>query len=223
MSIVSRLSDIDVLARAIETDFAGRIAVVSSFGAESAVLLHMVAQIDPATPVIFVDTGRHFAETLAYRDRLMTHLGLTNLIVAAPLAHDIAAHDPEMLRAGYDPDGCCALRKVEPLERALGWFDAWISGRKRHQAATRTTLPLVEQEGGRTKINPLADWGPVELAAYMALHRLPAHPLVAEGYPSIGCEACTSRVAPGEDPRAGRWRAFNKIECGIHIVANAKG
>jgi len=206
-----------VLSAALRELFPKRIAVVSSFGAESAVLLHMVAAIDPATPVLFIDTGRHFDETLAYRDRLASHLGLADLRNIGPTADEVARLDADRSRATWDPDGCCAFRKVAPLERALQGFDAWITGRKRFQAATRLDLPVFERDATHIKINPLASWSAADIAGYVATHQLPPHPLVAQGFSSIGCAPCTSIVQPGEDPRAGRWRAFDKVECGIHL------
>jgi phosphoadenosine phosphosulfate reductase len=198
--------------------FPRRLAVVSSFGAESAVLLHLVAAIDPATPVLFIDTSRHFVETLGYRDRLVAHLGLTDVRNVGPTVEEIAALDADASRATWDPDGCCAFRKTAPLYRALDGFDAWISGRKSFQSATRSGLPSFEADGALVKINPLARWSPADLAAYATEHRLPRHPLVGQGFASIGCAPCTSAVRPGEDPRAGRWRSFDKTECGIHLL-----
>ncbi|WP_428969770.1 phosphoadenylyl-sulfate reductase [Sphingomonas sp. Xoc002] len=194
----------------------GQIAAVSSFGTESAVLLHMVASADRATPVVFTDTLKMFPETLAYRDTLVDRLGLLDVRVIQPDATLLAARDPEGIRHGYDPDGCCDLRKVEPLARGLAPFEAWISGRKGFQAGTRRALPRFEVENGRLKLNPLADWDKAALDDYFAAHNLPRHPLEVEGYLSIGCAPCTSKVKPGEDPRAGRWRGFDKVECGIH-------
>lgn len=205
-----------VLAAALRELFPGRIAVVSSFGAESAVLLHHVAAIDSATPVLFIDTGRHFDETLAYRDRLTAHLGLTDVRNIGPTAEAVARLDSDATRAIWDPDGCCAFRKTAPLQRALQGFDAWITGRKRFQASTRLDLPVFEADPPHIKVNPLASWSSADIAAYAAEHRLPAHPLVAQGFASIGCAPCTSAVRPGEDARAGRWRGFDKTECGIH-------
>ena len=209
------------LAALIGDRLAGRVALVSSFGAEAAVLLHMVAQVDSSVPVIFLDTGKHFPETLAYRDALAARLGLTDLRSLTPDPADLAARDAAGERWSYDPDGCCDLRKVRPLARALAGFDATISGRKAFQAGTRAALPLVEIDAsdtaGRLKINPLRDWGKADLDAYFATHTLPRHPLEAQGYPSIGCAPCTSAVAEGEDARAGRWRGFAKVECGIHV------
>lgn len=208
--------------RALLTDdLKGRIALVSSFGSESAALLHMVAQIDRDVPIIFINTQKIFGETLAYRDELAERLGFTDLRVFRPDPYLLAARDATGLRWSYDPDGCCDLRKVEPLRRALAPFDAWISGRKAFQGRSRAALPRFEEDEGRLKINPLADWTKAMLDAYMAEHQLPVHPLVAQGYPSIGCAPCTSKVQPGEDPRAGRWRGWDKVECGIHITGEA--
>ena len=206
----------DMLRALVAGELAGRIASVSSFGAESAVLLHMVAAIDPDVPVVFTNTQKMFGETLAYRDELSERLGLTDLRVFRPDPRLLRLKDDKGLRWSYDPDGCCEIRKVEPLRRALAPFSAWISGRKGFQAGTRKALPRFEVEDGRLKINPLADWPKADLDAYFAAHELPRHPLEAQGYLSIGCAPCTSRVQPGEDPRAGRWRGWDKVECGIH-------
>ncbi len=208
----------EMLRELLTGELAGRIASVSSYGAESAVLLHMVAQIDKDVPVIFTNTQKMFGETLAYRDELSERLGLTDLRVFRPDPRLLALRDATGMRWSYDPDGCCEIRKVEPLRRALGPFDAWISGRKGFQAGTRTALPRFEEDDGRLKINPLADWSKDQLDAYFAEHDLPRHPLEAEGYPSIGCSPCTSKVKPGEDPRSGRWRGWDKTECGIHTA-----
>lgn len=211
----------DLLAAVLAEGLAGRIAVVSSFGAESAVLLHLIAGIDPSVPVLFLETGKHFAETLAYRDELVAQLGLTNLINLVPDEAELAARDANELRWSYDPDGCCEIRKVKPLAKALAGFDASFTGRKGFQSATRAGLPRFELDttdaAGRLKVNPLADWSSADIQAYLAATGLPAHPLVAQGYPSIGCSPCTSKVASGEDPRAGRWRGWEKTECGIHV------
>ncbi|MBV8972440.1 MAG: phosphoadenylyl-sulfate reductase [Sphingomonadaceae bacterium] len=201
---------------AMLTELAGRVAVVSSFGAESAVLLHLVAQVDKTVPVIFVNTQKMFGETLAYRDELAERLGLTDLRVVRPDPYAIAARDKTSLRWSFDPDGCCAIRKVEPLRRALGPFDAWLSGRKGFQAKTRAALPRFEPDEGKLKLNPLADWDKAALDAYFADHDLPRHPLEAQGFASVGCVPCTTTVKPGEDPRSGRWRGWDKTECGIH-------
>lgn len=211
----------EMLSAVLSEGLAGRIAAVSSFGAESAVLLHILASIDPAVPVLFLDTGKHFAETLAYRDELVARLGLTNLINLVPDPEDLASRDGNGLRWSYDPDGCCEIRKVRPLAKALAGFDATFTGRKGFQSATRAGLPRFELDStdtqGRLKINPLADWTAERIQTYFASTGLPPHPLVAQGYPSIGCSPCTSKVAAGEDPRAGRWRGWDKTECGIHV------
>ncbi|RXV63247.1 phosphoadenylyl-sulfate reductase [Roseovarius sp. A46] len=209
-----------VLARALADPAAGRLALVSSFGAESVVLLHMVAVTRPATPVIFIDTEMLFAETLVYQQELAERLALRDLRIISPGAGDLAQTDPDSTLHRRDPDACCALRKTRPLLRALDGFDGWITGRKRYQAGTRAALEFFEiEEGtGRIKVNPLAHWAREDVQTYMEENRLPRHPLVARGYPSIGCMPCTTPVSAGEDPRAGRWRDHDKSECGIHIV-----
>ena len=209
----------DVLERALRDAHVGRVAMVSSFGAESVALLHLVSVIDRTTPVLFVDTRMLFAETLAYQADVARRIGLTDVRRIRPRALDAAIEDRDGTLHRRDPDACCDLRKTRPLERALGDFDAWITGRKRYQAATRATLDFFEPDGAaRLKINPLAHWIPQDVRDYLDNNRLPRHPLVARGYPSIGCAPCTSPVAAGEDPRAGRWRGRDKEECGIHIV-----
>jgi phosphoadenosine phosphosulfate reductase len=197
----------------------GRVAVVSSFGTESAVLLHLVAQADRTVPVVFVDTGKMFPETLSYRDALIRRLGFTDSRVVLPREDVLAAKDAQGLRWSYDPEGCCDIRKVEPMARAKDGLDTWISGRKAFQSVTRQNIARFEVDAGRLKINPLGDWVKADLEAYFAAHDLPRHPLEAEGYLSIGCQPCTSKVQPGEDPRAGRWRGWDKVECGIHVAA----
>lgn len=206
----------DILRIAITELFPGQIALVSSFGAEAAVLLHLVAQVDRATPVLFLETGKLFDETLAYRDLLTARLGLSDLRNLRPDPRSLAAHDEGGTLWFRDADACCRIRKVEPLERGLKPFAASINGRKRFQAATRSAIPLVEADGARLKFNPLADWGAAEIEAYFIRHDLPRHPLVAQGYPSIGCAPCTQPVQDNEDVRAGRWRGSEKTECGIH-------
>lgn len=205
----------EMLAELLGGELKGRVALVSSFGAESAVLLDLVAAVDKTIPLIFINTQKMFGETLAYRDSLAEQLGFTDLRVYRPDPYEIARRDDKSLRWAYDPDGCCDLRKVEPLRRALAPFDAWISGRKGFQAG-RASLPRFELDEGRLKINPLADWDKAALDAHFTARDLPRHPLEAAGYPSIGCQPCTSQVQPGEDPRAGRWRHWDKTECGIH-------
>jgi len=209
-----------VLAHALADPAAGRLALVSSFGAESVVLLHMVAVTAPATPVIFLETGMLFAETLVYQQELGERLGLRDLRIIRPDAEDLARTDPAQTLYRHDTDACCALRKTRPLHRALRGFDGWITGRKRYQAGTRAALDFfeVEQATGRLKVNPLAHWAREDVQTYMDENRLPRHPLVDRGYPSIGCMPCTTPVGANEDARAGRWRDQDKTECGIHIV-----
>ena len=209
----------DWLRAVLEGSLAGDVAMVSSFGAESAALLHLVSRIDASVPVLFLDTGKHFPETLAYRDELAERFGL-NLVNLYPDLEELQARDETGLRWSYDPDGCCDLRKVRPLERALARYDASFTGRKAFQSATRANLPRFEIDTsdaqGRLKINPLIDWDADRIAAYFEEHDLPRHPLVERGFPSIGCSPCTRQVSEGEDPRAGRWSGWDKVECGIH-------
>ena len=208
-----------VLERALSDPQVGRLALVSSFGAESVVLLHLVSVMDRDTPVLFIDTEMLFPETLDYQAELAGRLRLTNLRVIKAGRGDLAARDPDGSLHTRDTDACCALRKAEPLQRALRGFDAWITGRKRYQGGQRTALEFFEAEGTeRIKVNPLAHWDVRDVQDYIAENRLPRHPLVDRGYPSIGCAPCTTRVAAGEDPRAGRWRDSDKDECGIHFV-----
>lgn len=211
-----------LIEKALADPRLGRIALVSSFGTEAAVLLALVAEAAPATPVVFLDTLRHFGETLRYRDRLVAQLGLVDVRSVRPDPAEIAKRDPDLLLFQRDPDACCALRKVEPLERALAGFGGWITGRKRFQALTRAALPAVEwaADEGRFKINPLAGWSPDRVAAEFEARDLPHHPLEADGFLSIGCMPCTERVAPGADPRSGRWSGQAKTECGIHRPAD---
>jgi len=218
---------LEMLTSTLKSGLAGDVAIVSSFGAESAVLLHLVAQVDPNIPVLFLETGKHFPETLAYRDLLVERLGLTNVIDLTPDPEELAKKDESGLRWSYDPDGCCEIRKVKPLAKALAGYDASITGRKAFQSSTRAHLPRFEIDNsdtqGRLKINPLIDWSAEDITAYFAEHDLPPHPLVAEGYPSIGCSPCTSKVAAGEDPRSGRWKGWDKTECGIHVPGQPDG
>ena len=211
----------DVLRHALHDPMIGPIALVSSFGAEAGVLLHMISAIDPTTPVIFIDTKMLFAETLDYQLKLTQELGLTDVRRISPTREAVFLRDSENLMHLHDRDACCALRKSEPLEGALAGFDAWISGRKRFQGGQRTTLELFEIDDDlRVKINPLAHWSREDVADYIAANNLPRHPLVAKRYRSIGCSPCTTPVGTGENDRAGRWRDDDKIECGIHFASD---
>ena len=202
--------------------FPGRIALVSSFGAESPVLLHMVSRIDPTTPVIFLDTGKLFTETLAYRDALTGRLGLSDVRSISPDAGSLSRVDPSGTLWRHAPDLCCRVRKVVPLERALQPFDAWINGRKRAHGGERCDLRFLEADRRWVKFNPLADWDGDDVARYLSDHDLPVHPLVAAGFPSIGCAPCTTPVGRDEDVRSGRWRGSDKRECGIHFSPDGR-
>lgn len=210
------------LLEPILRDYAGRAAVVSSFGAESAVLLHMVAAVDKAAPVMFLDTGKHFWETLSYRAKLIDRLGLTGVRILAPDVADLAARDPDGALHARDADRCCHIRKTVPLARALDGFDVTISGRKRYHGAARATLDFLSIADGRLKVEPLAGFSALDINAYMKAHDLPAHPLTEIGYHSIGCEPCTEPGGTSADPRAGRWSGTAKTECGIHWTRNGE-
>jgi phosphoadenosine phosphosulfate reductase len=201
----------------IETEFSNRIAVLSSFGAESALLLAVVAEIDPTVPVIFLDTGKIFPETIQYISEVQTRLGLTNIRRVGPDAAAVAERDPDGELWYFDPDACCALRKVEPMLAAMQGVDALISGRKRYHGALRHFIPRIEAGEGVIKIDPIADWSRERVSAEFTLRALPRHPLEAMGFPSIGCMPCTAPVQAGEDMRAGRWAGRTKTECGIHL------
>jgi phosphoadenosine phosphosulfate reductase len=211
-------SPADVIAAALQAVGRERVAVVSSFGTESAALLKVMADVDAAIPVIFLDTGWLFEETLAYRDTLIETLGLRDVRSIQPLEQALSREDPDRELWFSDPDACCRIRKVEPLARALAPFDAWINGRKRFQGGVRAVIPVVENDGARLKFNPFANVSREEIAAIYRLANLPPHPLVATGYQSVGCMPCTSRTSPDEDTRAGRWRGRPKTECGIHTA-----
>lgn len=205
-----------IIELALKEEFAGQTAIVSSFGSESAVLLHLVAEVDPTTPILFINTGKLFGETLRYRDRLQDELGLGDIRTLGPHPADRLARDPDGTLWSRDTDACCNFRKVIPIRRALDGFAAQITGRKRFQTHARADMHAVEYFEGRFRFNPLADWSLADLEAYVARHNLPRHPLVEDGYPSIGCMPCTRRVQTGEGYRDGRWSGLDKDECGIH-------
>jgi phosphoadenosine phosphosulfate reductase len=212
-----------LLELALKEEFAQRTAVVSSFGSESAVLLHLVAQVEPATPILFLNTGKLFGETLRYRDRLQDELGLTDIRAIAPHPLARAQQDPDGILWSRDTDACCGFRKVEPLNRALAGFDAVITGRKQFQTAARNLMQPVEFFAGRYRFNPLWNWSRADLDGYSEQHRLPKHPLVEDGYASIGCIPCTRRLEAGEAYREGRWSGLAKDECGIHTGVDGEG
>jgi phosphoadenosine phosphosulfate reductase len=209
----------EIIATALRAVGRDRLALVSSFGTESAALLKVMAGVDPAIPVIFLDTGWLFAETLAYRDILVATLGLRDVRSIKPSQATLEVTDPDRDLWFSDPDACCRIRKVEPLARALQPFDAWINGRKRFQGGARGAMAVVEDDGMRLKFNPFANVSREQIAAIYAEANLPRHPLVASGYLSVGCMPCTDRTAPDEDTRAGRWRGRPKTECGIHTIS----
>jgi len=215
---LSAASPVEIVATALRVVGRDRLAVVSSFGTESAALLKVTADVDPAIPVVFLDTGWLFAETLAYRDTLIATLGLRDVRSIQPLQETLARDDPDRELWLTDPDACCRIRKVEPLVRALAPFRAWINGRKRFQGAARAAIPVVEEDGARLKFNPFANVTRADIEAIYALAKLPPHPLVASGFASVGCMPCTSRTTGTEDSRAGRWRGRAKTECGIHTT-----
>jgi phosphoadenosine phosphosulfate reductase len=218
-SLARRYGHLDgaaLLRPMIEHEFAGRIAVVSSFGSEAAVILSLVAEIDTAIPIIFLDTGKHFLETLTYKDILVNRFGFTDVRTIEPDPVDLASEDAPGDLWSSDPNRCCHLRKVRPLERTLGDFDAWVTGRKRFHGGQRTRLPVLEAGDGRIKINPLAHWPRPWVEAAFKERRLPPHPLADDGYLSIGCEPCTALSADSDNVRAGRWQGRDKTECGIH-------
>src|ERR1700761_5165266 len=216
--VLRNASPSEVIESALRIVGREHLALVSSFGTESAALLKVMAEVDPAIPVIFLDTGWLFEETLAYRDTLIAELGLRDVRSIKPLDEALSREDADRELWFSDPDACCRIRKVEPLNRALAPFTAWINGRKRFQGGDRAAIPVVEDDAGRLKFNPFANVSREEIAAIYASAELPPHPLAASGFQSSGCMPCTSRTAPGEDARAGRWRGRAKTECGIHTA-----
>jgi phosphoadenosine phosphosulfate reductase len=212
----------EVIAAALKAVGREKLALVSSFGTQSAALLKVMADVDPAIPVIFLDTGWLFEETLAYRDTLITKLGLRDVRSIKPSDETLSREDPERDLWFSNPDACCRIRKVEPLQRALQSFDGWINGRKRFQGGLRSDIAVVEQDGARLKFNPFANVSREAIEAIFQSANLPPHPLAASGYLSVGCMPCTSRTSADEDERAGRWRGRPKTECGIHTMAAAE-
>jgi phosphoadenosine phosphosulfate reductase len=206
----------DIIRVAVR-EFGRKITYVSSFGAESAAMLGLIAEVDPGMPIVFIDTGMHFHQTLQYRDALQDFLKLSDIRTVHPVKGEVRAIDPKGVLNKSDPDACCEVRKVRPLAPALEGFEAWITGRKRFHGGGRVNLPVVEFSEGRFKINPLADWTHEHVEAYFADRNLPQHPLVADGYPSIGCWPCTVRPTDPNDVRSGRWVGFKKEECGLHL------
>lgn len=206
-----------ILRAARVREWGDKLAYVSSFGAESIAMLALLADVDPDFPVVFLDTGMHFPQTLDYRDEVIERLGLTGVRTFLPNETERKVLDPKNNLWKTDTDACCALRKVRPLEPALEGYDAWITGRKRFHGGARLSLPVFEHANGRFKVNPLANWTPEDVESFISVRNLPRHPLVAQGYPSIGCWPCTQPSADPNDPRAGRWQGMQKTECGLHV------
>lgn len=215
----------------IKEEFTAQIALTSSFGADAAVLIALVAEIDPATPILFLDTEKHFQETIDYVEGLKQLLGLTNVIFLKPDPAMVGRLDKDGTLWSAQPNRCCWMRKVEPLERYLELHPirALITGRKRYQTRDRHDMDTIElDETGRFKINPLASWAKEDISREFEKRALPQHPLVGKGYLSIGCFTCTSKVEAGADERSGRWAhtaefpgGEQKTECGLHIASSS--
>lgn len=206
-----------ILRAAILREWSGQITYVSSFGAESAVMLALIADVDPNLPIVFLETGMHFPQTLTYRDTLIERLGLTNVRNIEPDEAERERDDVANSLWKSDPDACCTLRKVRPLEPALKGYQAWITGRKRFHGGERLSLPVFEKSGDRFKVNPLASWTQADVDRFFDQRDLPRHPLVAQGFPSIGCWPCTMPASDPDNIRSGRWIGRDKSECGLHV------
>ncbi|MEN3265482.1 phosphoadenylyl-sulfate reductase [Pseudonocardia sp.] len=205
-----------LLGWAAET-FGERLIVASNM--QDAVLVDLAARARPGVDILFLETGYHFAETIGTRDAVEATYDVR--IVNAEPEHTVAEQDSLLGKDLFarDPNQCCALRKVVPLQKTLAGYDAWVTGVRRVEAPTRATTPLVtfDEKFGLVKINPIAAWSDEDMDAYIAEHGILVNPLVGEGYPSIGCAPCTAKPAPGADPRSGRWAGTGKIECGLHV------
>jgi len=208
----------EIVRWAAET-FGSRFCVTSSFA--DAVLAHLVSRVVPGVDVVFLDTGLHFAETLAVRDRVAATIPVTIRSVRPrqTVGQQDGSHGPRLF--ARDPDECCALRKVEPLERALADYDAWAAGLRRDESPSRANTPVVhfEYARGKVKVNPIARWTQSDVDNYIARYDVPVNELLRRGYGSVGCWPCTRRTRAGEDARAGRWAMFDKTECGLHVAA----
>jgi len=215
-------SSIELLFKGIIQDFSGRVALLSSFGAEAAILLYYASQVDKGFPVIFLNTQKLFDETIEYKELLVEKFGLTNVKNIYPDYVDLSRNDPDGDLWRKDAKQCCTIRKVIPLGRALQNYDAWITGRKRYHGGIRSHLPFVEKSDGKIKINPLADWTKEDIVTFFKDKKIPPHPLVASGYTSIGCTHCTNKREGDNDPRGGRWAGQDKEECGIHLNEDGK-
>ncbi|MEH6405631.1 MAG: phosphoadenylyl-sulfate reductase [Sneathiella sp.] len=216
------LDGAELLEALVAKELNGRIMVTSSFGAESAVLLDLVAKVDQSIPVVFLDTKRLFGETLRYQKTLTDLFGLEDIRIIRPDSGALERIDSDDMLFTTDTDACCNVRKVEPLSNALKslrkeGFTSWITGRKRYQSDTRGTLDSIEASEDFLKINPLARWSNADIKTAYLAKNLPPHPLVADGFLSIGCMPCTERTQEGGDARSGRWSGRGKTECGIHV------
>lgn len=203
----------------VTSTYAPDAVLTMSFQHEGVVIAHMLREIAPKTPVLFIDTGYHFPETLAYRDELVAKFGLEirNLTSAMPRGEFLTKHGENLYDT--DPDLCCKINKVDPMQLALNGVAAWINGRRRDQATTRANMSILERLGGGiVKINPLANWNAKNTWEYMQKHEIPTHALFDQGYASIGCAPCTRPVLAGEDERSGRWAGRGKTECGLHTI-----
>jgi len=206
-----------IIEWAAET-FGSRFCVTSSFA--DAVLTHLAARVVPGIEVIFLDTGLHFPETLRVRDQVTSSIPVTVRSIRPTLTvgQQDGEYGPRLF--SRDPDSCCAMRKVEPLQKALANYDAWAAGLRRDESPTRARTPVVHFEYARekVKVNPLAAWTQSDVDDYVARYQVPVNQLLQQGYGSVGCWPCTRRTLPGEDPRAGRWAMFDKTECGLHAA-----
>ena len=214
----------EIVAWAVR-EFAPRFAMTSSFGPESGVLLHILSRVDPSVPVLFLETGYHFPETLEYKAKLAALFGLTSVIDLRADPGEKTAFVAKHSGVPYekDPDGCCRINKVEPLERALKNYDAWMSGIRRQQTDQRKSIRIVEEyEGELFKISPLANFNSRDTWWYLKEHQIPQHPLFEKGYMSVGCWPCTRPIQAGDDERSGRWAGKDKKECGIHTFKEIK-
>ena len=206
-------------------EFMPKVAMTSSFGPESGVLLHMTSRVDPAVPVLFLETGFHFPETLGYKKQLVEMFGLKNVIdlKADPARRAKLVEDYQGVPYEKNPDLCCQIHKVEPLDEALKGYDAWMSGIRRHQTDFRKSVRILElYEGGIYKISPLVNMTSRDTWWYLKEHNIPQHPLYEKGYLSIGCWPCTRPIQAGDDERSGRWAGKAKKECGIHTFKEVK-
>ena len=216
-SLFEKKSSFSILLYSVQNLFSKKIAYVCSFGTESAVILHMISRMDKEFPIIFLNTQKLFKETIEYKDTIIKHLSLKNVKEVFPNPKDVEINDPKGFLWKKDPDLCCKLRKVEPLILNLKRYDAWISGRKSYQNNERATKSFVDVQEGKVIISPLINWSQKKINEYFLANNLPRHPLMQEGYLSIGCQNCTVKTSNKSNTRSGRWSGTDKTECGIHF------